>query len=97
MELLLENSPSRGLQQGDPLSLFLFFLGSEILSRLILRVENRGLLHHIKMSRLCPAISHLIFADDVMIFSRANVREAEVIINCLDTYSSWFGQHINIG
>jgi hypothetical protein len=49
------------------------------------------------MSRLCPAISHLIFADDVMIFSRANVREAEVIINCLDTYSSWFGQHINIG
>jgi hypothetical protein len=87
---------SRGLRQGDPLSPFLFILGSEILLRIILRAENRGLLHGIKMSRLCPAISHLFFVDDVMIFSRASVREAEVLINCLDTYSSWSGQHINM-
>jgi hypothetical protein len=48
------------------------------------------------MSCLCPAISHLLCADDVMIFSQTNVREVEVIINCLDTYSSWSGQHINM-
>ncbi|XP_059451121.1 uncharacterized protein LOC132181912 [Corylus avellana] len=31
-----------------------------------------------------------------MIFSRANVREANVILNCLSTYSRWSGQCINL-
>ncbi|XP_059437358.1 uncharacterized protein LOC132170396 [Corylus avellana] len=89
-------SPSRGLRQGDPLSPFLFIMGSEILSRLIEREENLGLLHGIKMVRMCPPISHLLFADDVIIFSKANVSEAQVILNCLNTYSAWSGQHINL-
>jgi hypothetical protein len=88
--------PTRGLRQGDPLSPFLFILGSEILSRLIAREENLGLMHGIKMARNCPPISHLLFADDVIIFSRANVNEAEVVLNCLNTYSSWSGQRINM-
>jgi hypothetical protein len=88
--------PTRGLRQGDPLSPFLFILGSEILSRLIAREENLGLMHGIKMARNCPPISHLLFADDVIIFSRANVNEAKVVLNCLNTYSSWSGQHINM-
>jgi hypothetical protein len=83
--------PSRGLRQGDPLSLFLFILGSKILSRLILREENLGSLHGIKMASLCPPISHLLFADDVMLFSRANVQEASSLLNCLSTYSKWSG------
>jgi hypothetical protein len=88
--------PSRGLRQGDPLSLFLFILGYEILSRLILREENLGSLHGIKMASLCPPISHLLFADDVMLFSRANVQEATSTLNCLSTYSKWSGQCINL-
>jgi hypothetical protein len=88
--------PSRGLRQGDPLSLFLFILGSEILSRLFLHEEVSGNLHGIKMARSCPPISHLFFADDVMIFSRANNSEARTILSCLSTYSKWSGQCINI-
>jgi hypothetical protein len=87
--------PSRGIRQGDPLSPFLFILGSEILSRIILREESLGSLHGIRISRRSPSISHLLFADDVMIFARANANEASVILKCLDTYSSWSGQRIN--
>jgi hypothetical protein len=36
-----------------------------------------------------------LFADDVMIFSRANRAEAASILNCLNTYSCWSGQCIN--
>ncbi|GLT68149.1 hypothetical protein SLA2020_404070 [Shorea laevis] len=88
--------PSRGLRQGDPLSPFLFILGSDILSRLIFKEEQKGLLHGIKISSRCPSISHLLFADDVMIFSRANSREATSIMSCLSTYSKWSGQCINV-
>jgi hypothetical protein len=68
----------------------------EILSRLILKEESQGGLHGIKIARLSPPISHLLFADDVMIFSQANSNEANVILHCLSVYSLWFGQHINL-
>jgi hypothetical protein len=66
------------------------------LSRLIAREENLGLIHCIKMTRICPPISHLLFADDVIVFSKAKPIEARVILKCLTTYSSWYGQHINM-
>jgi hypothetical protein len=75
--------PSRGFRQGDPLSPFLFILGYEILSRLILKEESQGCLHGITIARLSPPISHLSFVDDVMIFSRANSNEANVILHCI--------------
>jgi hypothetical protein len=71
-------------------------LGAEILSRLIEREESLGLIHDIKMARMCPSISHLLFADDVIIFSKANPSEAEAILRCLNIYSAWSGQHINM-
>jgi hypothetical protein len=88
-------SPTRGLRQGDPISHFLFILGSEILSRLLLREENLGTLHGIKIARLNPPISYLLFADNVMIISKAKNAEANVILKCLSTYSTWSGQCIN--
>jgi hypothetical protein len=32
---------------------------------------------------MSSSISHLLFADDVMIFSKANVAEANIILKCL--------------
>jgi hypothetical protein len=88
--------PSRGIRQRDPLSHFLFILGKIILSRLILRDKALGSLQGINVAPLSPPISHLLFADDVMIFARAKVQDANAIFNCLSTYSKWSGQCINL-
>lgn len=64
--------PLRGLRQGDPLSPFLFILGAKVLSRLFAQAEGRGELHGIKVARQSSTISHLLFADDLMVFFRAS-------------------------
>lgn len=87
--------PGRGLRQRDPLSPFLFILGSEVLSRMLGRVENYGLFHGIKVSRRALSLSHLLFADDIMIFSRANTREVNQINIVLEEYARLSGQKIN--
>jgi hypothetical protein len=88
-------SPERGLRQGDPLSPFLFILGSEVLSRLLLKEERIGNLKGMKIARNSPAINHLLFADDLLIFGKASLLEASSIKTCLDKYCSWSGQSVN--
>lgn len=88
--------PSRGLRQGDPLSPFLSILGSEVLSRMLEQEERQGSIHSVKVSWAAPFISHLLFADDLLIFSRANVQEANQILIVLEEYSQWLGQRVNL-
>jgi hypothetical protein len=89
-------SPARGLRQGDPLSPFLFILGTEVISRLLLHQESHDLLKGIKIARNCSPITHLLFADDLIIFAKATSAEAIIIKSCLDKYCLWSGQAIKI-
>lgn len=75
--------PSRGLRQGYPLSLLLFVIGLEVFSRLLFREESRGNLHGISIGRGVPPILHLLYANDLLIFYKADVREAQVLSSCL--------------
>jgi hypothetical protein len=86
---------SRGLRQGDPLSPFLYIIGADVLSRLLQRAESLGSLKGIKISPGCPQISHLQFADDLLIFSKAIPTSARSILDCLASYQAWSGQKIN--
>ncbi|XP_059451183.1 uncharacterized protein LOC132181985 [Corylus avellana] len=88
-------SPERGLRQGDPLSPFLFIIGSEVFSRLMYREECAGAIRGLKISKNNAAIHHLLFADDLLIFGRANLAEATSIKSCLEKYCRWSGQKIN--
>lgn len=88
--------PTRWLRQGDPIAPFLFIIGSEILSRILMCAEADHLLHGICIARTAPPITHLLFADDLLLFTHANVSEAQVVMQCLSKYASWSGQHLNV-
>lgn len=88
--------PQRGLRQGDPISPYLFLLCAEGFGGLIKKAHEDGKLHGIAVNRGAPSLSHLFFADDSVLFSRANLREASTLKNILQTYEKLSGQKINI-
>lgn len=88
--------PSRGLRQGDPIAPYLFILCSEFLTRLLLRKEEKGVLHGLKIDRNAPAVSHIMYADDLLIMGRSNVKEATIVNECFSRYCNWSGQEANL-
>lgn len=46
-------------------------------------------------SRANPKISHLLYADDLVIYCKANLEEAPEGKKCLNQFSEWRGQGIN--
>ena len=63
--------PSRGIRQGDPISLYLFLLAAEGLSCLLNSKIQSSVLSGIKVASLAPVVSHLLFADDSLLFFKA--------------------------
>ncbi|KAM6553278.1 hypothetical protein CsatB_014040 [Cannabis sativa] len=84
--------PQRGLRQGDPISPFLFLLCQDVLSKMITQAEEEGYIQGIKIAQSSPSISHLMFADDTILFARANETNARNLLKYLSDYESWSGQ-----
>ncbi|XP_031120802.1 uncharacterized protein LOC116024038 [Ipomoea triloba] len=87
--------PTRELRQGDPLSPYLFIICADGLSLFLQKVEREGLIHGCRVARGAPSISHLFFADDSLLFFKANSQEAGVIKHCLEVYENLSGQSVN--
>jgi hypothetical protein len=63
-----------------------FILCAEGLTTLVKRHENRGDIHGFKVCRGAPSLSHLLFANDCLLFFGANVREIDCLKHILKTY-----------
>lgn len=87
--------PGRGLRQGDPLSPYLFILCAEGFSTVVKHENVRGLLHGLRVCRAAPAITHLLFADDCILFCRATRDECQKLKDVLHFYELVSGQAIN--
>lgn len=70
----------------------LFILCSIVLSRLLLREEQRGRLKGIKLGCNAIIISHLLFEDDLLLFARTTTYEPTTIKDCLEKYMAWSGK-----
>jgi hypothetical protein len=42
-----------------------------------------------------PAFTHVMYADDIMLFAKASNSEGKILDDCLEKYCSWLGQLIN--
>ena len=87
--------PTQGIRQGDSLSPFLFLLCTEGLNGLITQAANRGDIKGFALSRNSPRLTHLLFADDSLLFCRAIEQECTNILEILDVCGSCSGQQIN--
>uniref|UniRef100_A0A803P9U4 Reverse transcriptase domain-containing protein n=1 Tax=Cannabis sativa TaxID=3483 RepID=A0A803P9U4_CANSA len=87
--------PKRGLRQGDPLSPFLFLICSEGLSCLLNEASRANKIHGLRFGNLGRRLTHLLFADDCLIFVDATMEESKAIKEVLDSYSTLSGQCIN--
>ncbi|XP_019152396.1 PREDICTED: uncharacterized protein LOC109149189 [Ipomoea nil] len=87
--------PERGVRQGDSISPYLFVLCIERLGHIITEAVTQGSWKGIKVSRNGPSISHLFFADDMVLFAEANESQICTIMNCLDRFCKSSGQKVN--
>ncbi|XP_074299812.1 uncharacterized protein LOC141630982 [Silene latifolia] len=85
---------AKGLRQGDPLSPLLFTIGMEYLSRIMAyTTEHMNFKYHPLYGQL--KLSHLMFADDLLLLSKGDVSSIMVLLRSFATFSVASGLQMN--
>lgn len=87
--------PTRGLHQGDPISSYLCLMCAKGLTSMLRKDERDGLIIGISVCKGAPRISHLMFADDCIIFCGASIMEGNTVLKVLVDYKNESGQKLN--
>ncbi|GJX37653.1 putative RNA-directed DNA polymerase, eukaryota, reverse transcriptase zinc-binding domain protein [Tanacetum coccineum] len=91
-----EFSIKHGLRQGDPLSPFLFIIVIEGLHMALSEASHSGLIHGIKIGSSNITLSHIFYADDVVITTYWSPLDMDNIIRVLQVFYFASGLKINI-
>ena len=84
----------KGVRQGDPLSPYIFVLTMNVLSRLLdAAISHKVFMYHPKCKKV--SLTHLCFADDLLIFSKGNISSIEGIQNILKTFYQFSRLQLN--
>ncbi|BFG35167.1 hypothetical protein CerSpe_214410 [Prunus speciosa] len=87
--------PTRGIRQGDPISPYIFILVSDVLSSMLNKAVERGIVQGIKFREDGPTLSHLFFADDSLLFLKVTEENCAAIERILKSYCQASGQVVN--
>lgn len=86
--------PIRGIRQGDQISPYLFILYVEVLSGMLKKIQERGIIRGMSIARKTQAITHLLFVPMiVLIFVKKMRRKSSNYMTCLKTIKS---MHANL-
>ena len=88
-------TPTRGLRQGDPLSPYFFLMCTKGLDGLINKAAIDGSIRGVSLCHNGPKLTHLLFANDSLIFCRAKEEECQTLLEVLAKYERASGQQIN--
>ena len=69
---------------------------AEEFTSLLAKAESAGRIHGVSICRRALTISHLLFADDSLLFYKASQKEVQVINGILQTYVDASGQCNNM-
>ncbi|XP_026397082.1 uncharacterized protein LOC113291806 [Papaver somniferum] len=84
IQLMLNGSPctpfkpTRGIRQGDPVSPYLFLLTMEVFTRSLVEAERK--IQGIKIAKNASPVSHLLFADDCMLFVKDDLHNVNNLL-----------------
>jgi hypothetical protein len=88
--------PTRGIRHGDPISPYLFIICADALNSLIYRAVDTGIITGVPTSPSGPRLSHLFFADDSLLFCKANLVEWRRLMRILGVYEVGSGPKLNL-
>ncbi|XP_026455164.1 uncharacterized protein LOC113356280 [Papaver somniferum] len=88
-------SSSKGLRQGDPLSLFLFTIVGEVLSHMLNKAQQIGKISGFSVKNGGIKVNHFPFADDTSVFLDVKHEQVDALLYLLLCFELTSGLKIN--